>query len=261
VQLTKHHGLGNDFLVWRRADLPDDAADRAVTLCNRRRGVGADGLIFGLDPVTIDTDMRMVLFNSDGSRAEMSGNGIRCLAQAVVAHDETASLLIETDGGIRHVAVVPTETAGLVRAEVDMGPIAEGPSVEAVSLEKGEIRCGSATIGNPHLVVLVEDPAAVDLRTAGPRHEAAFAGGINVEFIAPVGESTIELTVWERGAGITEACGSGACAAAFHAHGWGISNDRVEVHMPGGIAQVQLGDTVTLSGPAVLIASIEVPGE
>lgn len=258
MQLTKHHGLGNDFLVHRIGVLPTEAARMAARLCDRRRGVGADGLIFGLDPSDEAHDVAMALFNSDGSRAEMSGNGIRCLAQAVVAEGEEAQLLIETDGGVRAVSVAPTGTPGAVRARVDMGPVRAGPESGGVRLGPGEIRCATADVGNPHLVVQVDDPAAVDLAEAGPRLEASFPAGINVEFIASSGESTLELTVWERGAGITEACGSGACAAAFHAREWGIGSDRVEVHMPGGVAVVELGDTASLSGPSIRIATIEV---
>jgi diaminopimelate epimerase len=261
VQLTKHQGLGNDFLVRRTPDLPAGAPALARRLCARRRGVGADGLIFGVDPADPANDVAMVLFNADGSRAEMSGNGIRCLAQAVLAGPAPRAVNVETDAGVRQVLLTPTDEPSTVQAAVDMGRVGPGPGTASVRLASGEIRSATADIGNPHLVVQVEDPAAVELSVAGPRHEAVFAAGINVEFIAPADGSAIDLRVWERGAGVTEACGSGACAAAYHAREWGLVGEQVEVRMPGGSAQVGLGDTVTLSGPAVHVATIEVPDE
>lgn len=262
MRLTKHHGLGNDFLVHRTAGLPSNASAIAMRLCARRHGVGADGLIFGIDPSDPSNDVAMALYNADGSRAEMSGNGIRCLAQAVdsdpAAHTK---LRIETDAGVRVVELEPTGDPHAVRAKVDMGAVGAGPGTDSVHLSDGEIRCATADVGNPHLVVLVDDPDAVELAVAGPRHEARFPAGINVEFIAPAGGPAIDLRVWERGAGATQACGSGACAAAYRAHEWGLAGTRVEVRMPGGSAEVVLGDTVTLSGPSVHVATIEVPDE
>jgi diaminopimelate epimerase len=267
VHLTKHQGLGNDFLVCLVPDLPAGAAEMAIRLCERRRGIGADGLIFGLDPEAGSNHRAMVLFNGDGSRAEMSGNGIRCLAQAVVGRlDGPTVLRIETDGGLRSVSMAPTADAGMIEAEVDMGAVGPGPDTSRVVLGPGELRCASADLGNPHLVIEVENPSAVDVAVDGARHEDLFTGGINVEFIAavdggaiePVDGGAIEMVVWERGAGVTQACGSGACAAAHVANTWGIADRKVEVRMPGGPAVVGLGDTVTLAGPAVHIADIEV---
>lgn len=262
MQLTKHQALGNDFLVSRVSVLPPDAAAIAARLCERRLGVGADGLIFALAPEDPSNDVAMALYNADGSRAELSGNGIRCLAQAVIS-DPTrpGSLKVETDAGVRSVQFSPTETPGNIHAEVDMGPIGPGPDAESVQLGEGELRCATATVGNPHLVVQVEDPRAIELNVAGPRHEVGFTAGINVEFIAPTSGSAIDLRVWERGAGVTRACGSGACAAAYQANVWGLVGERVEVQMPGGVAVVRLGETATLAGPSGFVASIEVPDE
>jgi len=112
-------------------------------------------------------------------------------------------------------------------------------------------------MGNPHLVVLVDDPDEVDVAIEGSWLEGRFPDGVNVEFIAPAGKDTLALRVWERGVGITEASGTGACAAARVAHEWGLVGDRVRVEMPGGTAEVQLGDSITLIGPAVKVATIE----
>ena len=133
MRLTKHHGLGNDFLVALAEALPTDAPALAQAVCNRTRGVGGDGLIFGLPgDHGASTDVTMVLFNADGSRAEMSGNGIRCLAQAVVQHEDrgqSRELRIGTDAGIRTVRVEPADDPATIQARVDMGPVRAGVGV------------------------------------------------------------------------------------------------------------------------------------
>jgi diaminopimelate epimerase len=265
VQLTKHHGLGNDFLVvldemnGRRADI-DGALARH--LCDRRTGVGADGLIHGAQPdeAQAGVDVIMHLFNADGSRAEMSGNGIRCLAQAVaIARDvHEAKLHIATDVGVREVVVHEDVAHRGAMASVAMGPARPGPAVpEPLAGELGG-RYETVDMGNPHLVVEVSDPASIDLTTQGSWLEQQFPDGINVEFIARSGDDQLTLTVWERGVGVTQACGTGACAAAVAAHRWGLVGQRVRVEMPGGVAEVELGDEVVLVGPAQLVATIEV---
>jgi diaminopimelate epimerase len=211
----------------------------------------------------------MVLRNADGGLAEMSGNGIRCLALAVARHREVSSLelRVATGGGVRDLRLTSGH-AGLAHVEVDMGKARPGPEpdtgwlslpVTANLLEGAEgpfPGLSTLDIGNPHLVVLVDDPATVDLAEVGPVAEQQFTGGINVGFVAPVAgqPDALDLRVWERGAGITEACGTGATAAAHAAHEWGLVGDRVTVHLPGGDVQVAVGDTLTLSGPAVHVA-------
>jgi len=268
VRLSKHHGLGNDFLVVldernEPAPVVDGALARA--LCDRRRGIGADGLIHGAAPSATQAvdgiDVVMHLFNADGSRAEISGNGIRCLAQAVARqHGESDTVVVAaTDTGIRTLIVTGTDDPTTCRVRVDMGAPRPGPQIPGPVEELLGVRHGTVDMGNPHLVVVVEDPAAVDLATEGPWLEAQFLDGVNVEYIAVSPDrTTIDLRVWERGAGITEACGSGACAAAFLARQWGLVDDRVVVAMPGGVAEVVLdGDEAVLVGPSVLIADVE----
>ena len=264
MQLTKHHGLGNDFLIALADALPPDAPALAEASCHRTRGVGADGLIFGLPgDAGAGTDVTMVLFNADGTRAEMSGNGIRCLAQAFVQHDDCGSecaLSIGTDAGIRTVSVESTEDPNVVQARVDMGPIGAGPD-----LEDGEVadylrnhgfaeHFSTADVGNPHLVVGVHDVHQIDV--AGNGSELSrLAGGINVEFISATA-GVIDMRVWERGVGVTQACGTGACAAAQAAYDWGLTSQPVRVSMPGGDVIVELGDTAVLIGPAEYIATV-----
>ncbi|QYG92677.1 diaminopimelate epimerase [Iamia sp. SCSIO 61187] len=277
-RLSKHHGLGNDFLVLLgpAAVLAPIGPDHAVRWCHRHTGVGADGLLLGVtDPPVADdgpVDLAMTLFNADGSRAEMSGNGIRCLAhaEAVRRGVTTIDLRIATDGGLRTVAVTPGPDPATVAAAVDMGPARPGPSpdrepdagavTEPIAFASKPLRTATVDLGNPHLVLLVDDPAQVDVHRAGPHWEAGYDAGINVHAIAPTPGATDDLTmaIWERGAGATLACGTGATAAAHAAHGWGLVGDRVRVRMPGGDVEVEVGERLMLHGPSVRIATVEV---
>ena len=274
-RLTKHHGLGNDFLVLlgTAEDVAAVGPDHARRWCDRRRGVGADGLLIG----TIDPprgDLGMVLFNADGSRAEMSGNGIRCLAQAEAERRGVAEidLVVVTDDGDRSVQVRPGPDPATVEAAVAMGPARPGPAADAEVDRRHDATVAPAALaaepkeavtldlGNPHLVLLVDDPGQVDVGLAGPRWEAAYCDGINVHAVAPTpGEAdALTMAIWERGAGATEACGTGATAAARAAHDWGLVGDRVRVHMRGGDVDVEVGPEMVLRGPAVRIATVEV---
>jgi diaminopimelate epimerase len=271
VLLSKHHGLGNDFLVALddrngRSLSIDGAVARA--LCDRRRGIGADGLIHGARPsdeqAANGIAVVMHLYNSDGSRAEMSGNGVRCLGQAVVQSRGGDAVPVRvdvlTDAGRRSLDVRPGPGPEAVEVSVAMGRPRPGPRVAEALEDFLPGRHGTVDMGNPHLVILVPDPDGVDLTTEGAWLERQFPHGVNVEYIAPDGDGGLNLRVWERGAGITEACGTGACAAAFEAHRWGLVGDEVRVTMPGGAAVVLLDDdgSVTLVGPSVFIADVDV---
>ena len=239
LTLTKHHGLGNDFLVLLD---PDGNAPLGPTLaralCERHTGIGADGML----RATVGTDgaaLRMELRNADGSTAEMSGNGIRCLAQAAVdagliAEGEVA---IATDAGVRHVVVSPEEAPGRRMVSVDMGPATE--------------QDGLISMGNPHEVVVVDHL----YDDSDPGHPER-----NVERIVTGPEpDAITMRVWERGVGETLACGTGACAAAFFASRLGLVGNVVTVHQRGGDAIVELkDDTIILTGPAVRIATVQI---
>ncbi|CAN5480914.1 diaminopimelate epimerase [soil metagenome] len=264
LRLTKHHGLGNDFLV-ALADLnPDLVPDPSVarSVCDRRRGIGADGLILSLAPSEPEHDSCMVLLNADGSEAEISGNGIRCLGQALLRHQgrSEGDLMIETSGGVRHLRTVRGEADGEVWMQVDMGPASAGPELGEASSAYAATRRATRDIGNPHLVLLVDDPEQVDLATDGPLLEADYPDGMNVHFVAPLGPDEVRLRVWERGAGITEACGSGATVAAAVMHEWGLVGERVRVSMPGGETLVDVTEhTLLLTGPATFVAEVSIP--
>jgi len=259
LELTKHHGLGNDFLVVFHPHV-DDLAGLARRLCDRRRGVGADGLL-----VAESADgyaAQMMLFNADGSRAEMSGNGIRCFAQALSARRRDLSpQRILTDAGERFVHLSATDREDTLEVSVDMG------LVEPIEAPDGWDSLGChpdrpvvhLSLGNPHSVVGVDDVLEVDLLALGMK-----VPGTNLEIIEPGPEpDAITMRVHERGAGITEACGTGASASAWAAVAWGLvaaTADEITVHMDGGRAKVRLhqpsAGRVTLVGPTVLIASV-----
>ncbi len=262
IHVTKHHGLGNDFLVAldeTNAAPLDIGPAVAVGICDRRTGLGADGLIHGCAADGADIEMR--LFNSDGSAAAMSGNGIRCLAQAVAAArgQATADYRIQTAGGPRTVALGPGPIPTEIEASVDMGSVFAGPPIPAGASEVAPGKVATAAVGNRHLVLLVDDPWVLDLQVEGPKFERFFVDdeSVNIEFIRAVDSRTIELTVWERGAGITQACGTGACASAHVAHAWDLVGETVRVVMPGGTARVDLEETAVLTGPSVHIATAD----
>ena len=263
LQLTKHHGLGNDFLVAFHPPVAADALPAlAVRLCDRRRGIGADGLLIAESHP--EHSARMWLYNADGSRAEMSGNGIRCFAQALAARrGDLDPMTIVTDAGLRHVQVFATDRADTIEASVDMGEIVSGTEPDgwaAVGCHPDRPVLHLST-GNPHTVVGVDDVTAVDLLHLGRQ-----VPGTNLEIVEPGPEPhVIRMRVHERGAGITEACGTGACASAYAARTWGLvpaSASEIVVQMDGGRAKVRLDEPApgraTLVGPSVLIATIEV---
>lgn len=264
LRLTKHHGLGNDFLVALAEVNPDLTPDPDVAraVCDRRRGVGADGLILSLPPSEADNDACMILLNADGSEAEISGNGIRCLGQALLRGSgrSEGDLRIETAGGVRQLRTVRGDADGEVWIQVDMGPASAGPELGPRSLEHPAERRATRDIGNPHLVLLVDDPDTIDLTVDGPTLESEYPDGINVHFVRVEAPDRLRLRVWERGAGVTEACGSGATVAAAVAHEWGLVGEHVEVSMPGGDAVVDVtGSTLLLTGPATFVAEVQVP--
>jgi diaminopimelate epimerase len=263
VQFTKHEGAGNDFLVVLD---PDDtlrlSGDHIRLLCDRHRGIGADGVI-RVTRGGVGADLSMQLHNADGGEAEMSGNGIRCLAQAAVDAGWAfpPCFLVATAGGVRTVTFVAGEEPGWARASVDMGAVTLGPVQEPIDGRLAQ----TADVGNPHLVLVGPDVADVDLVHRGPELQAAFADGINVEWIEMAHDADgdfLRLRVWERGAGETLACGTGSVAAAAVARQAGLATGSgpIRVHNPGGMLEVTLGrgdlDPAVLAGPVRKVADI-----
>jgi diaminopimelate epimerase len=266
LSLAKHHGLGNDFLILLDLDetTPIDAG-WARSLCDRHRGVGADGLI-RVTPGAGGARLTFELRNADGSRAEMSGNGMRCLAQAALDAglvDAGTPFVVATSAGPRAVTIRPLGGATRAWAAVEMGRAVIGDGGDGGDGVANRERCNvghgqlRVNLGNPHLVVLGPDPAGVAVAELGPLLEAGVAGGQNVEFVTlGPGPDEVTMRVWERGVGETQACGTGACAAAVALAHWGRVGSRVTVHQPGGDADVEIrGDgTVVLSGPTERVA-------
>jgi diaminopimelate epimerase len=253
--------LGNDFLVVFHPHV-DDLPALARRLCDRRRGIGADGLLVGESEPGYAA--RMTLFNADGSPAEMSGNGIRCFAQALARRrgDLTPQQIL-TDAGERIVTLYATGDPDVIEAAVDMGAVTAIDEPDDWHLIGTDpLRPVShLSVGNPHAVVAVDDVSLVDLLSLGEK-----VPDINLELVAAGPEQhAITMRVHERGAGITQACGTGACASAWAAVSWGLVPDGLEeiiVHMDGGDAKVRLhhpeNGHVTLVGPAEFIGAIQV---
>jgi len=276
LRLSKLHATGNDFLVQVELDPIAPELDPVVVsaLCDRHRGVGADGLIT-IGPGSDGADCTMTLVNADGGRAEMSGNGVRCLAwvaarSGLVRGDE---LIVDTAGGRRHVTVERDSRGAVIAAEVDMGSITFEPARIPIAAESAfdlEVRVDGASyrgdaagIGNPHFVIVVDDPTVVPVTDHGPQieHDPLFPRRVNVEFIAVTGTDRLAMRVWERGAGETQSCGTGACASAAVAHRRGLVGDNVRVDVLGGSLAVALGETVRLGGPVVHVFDVVVPRE
>jgi diaminopimelate epimerase len=269
VHCTKHEGAGNDFMVVLD---PHDGLRLSVAqirlLCDRRRGIGADGII-RVGPGRDGCDLSMDLRNADGSPAEMSGNGIRCLAQAAVDAGlvQPPRFTVATGAGTRTVEFRPGEVPGWAKASVDMGPVTLGADQPQDFADR---RARTADVGNPHLVLLGPDVADVNIGVLGPMLQSDFADGINVEWITVVHDDEgelLELRVWERGAGETLACGTGSVAAAAAARDWGVvsGSGPVRVRNPGGTLEVTLGrgpgDPAHLAGPVRKVADIDIhPG-
>jgi diaminopimelate epimerase len=268
LPFVKLHGTANDFVyVDARRGIPGDPADLARRLCDRHRGIGADGLILLRDADTGDADCRMEIINADGSTAEMCGNGIRGFAKYVLDRGLATHepLRVETGAGVLSIDV-EREASRVVRVAVDMGrpewdgrriPVdADGEIVERpLEVAGREYRVTCVSMGNPHCVVFLDDVAGLDLPALGPRfeHHPFFPKRVNTEFIRVVDRGHLQMRVWERGAAETLACGTGACAAAVAAARTGRAERAVTVSLPGGDLLIEWlpNDHVRMTGDAV----------
>jgi diaminopimelate epimerase len=247
----KYQGLGNDFVVVESPEPMDPA--RAARLCDRRRGVGADGVLTVLPPRTPGATARMHIYNSDGSVAAMCGNGVRCVARHLAERRSLAGdLVIDTDAGPKRCAVHRDRTGAVEAISVDMGP-ARWQGEEEFTPAGERLRAHRVSMGNPHAVFFGEASRERATRL-GPAVERAIPGGVNAGFAA-VRDGGIDLVVWERGAGLTDACGTGACAAAVAAVKQGLlpAGAPLEVRLPGGALRVTVAPDlvgVTMRGPA-----------
>ncbi|WP_036479179.1 diaminopimelate epimerase [Myxosarcina sp. GI1] len=270
IEFSKYQGLGNDFILVDNLHSvePIITPEQAVKMCDRHFGIGADGVIFAL-PGREDADYTMRIYNSDGSEPEMCGNGIRCLAKFI------AKLTGETNDNKAYkiytlAGIITPKLTGNGEVTVDMGMpqltaakipttlVAEDEKVIDLSIAVGgrtwSVTCVS--MGNPHCITFVEDSQAIALETIGPlfEHHQVFPQRTNTEFIEVVNSDYIKMRVWERGAGITLACGTGACASVVA----GVLNNKCDrackVELPGGCLQIEWSESdgrVYMTGPAI----------
>lgn len=242
MHFTKMQGLGNDYLYFF-GPAPEDAPALSRRLSDRHFGPGADGIIF-ISP-SARGDFRMRIFNADGSEAEMCGNGIRCVGKYVFDRGLTdkTELLIETGAGLRRLLLHP-ENGKVVSVTAEMGRAIVTPGA------KGDL----VNVGNPHLVRFVPDAEQLPLAELGPELCASVPGGINVEFVQVLGPNRLRMRVWERGSGITLACGTGACASAAAAVKRGLcqAEQPVSVLLDGGEMKITVGEDgmICMEGPA-----------
>jgi diaminopimelate epimerase len=275
MHFTKMHGIGNDFLMvdCLGADglaLAREAQERAVELCDRKFGVGGDGVILVLPGRDAPFQMRM--FNPDGSEAEMCGNGIRCFAKFVADRGLTQTISdipVETGAGLLHLQCHSGSDGKVSAVRVDMGEPILAPAEIPTMLGTGNapiiaqplevagqtLSVTTVSMGNPHAVVFVEDVQAYPVATVGPsvEHHPAFPKRINTEFIQVLSDREIKFRVWERGAAETLACGTGACAAVVACVLNGKTRREVRVHLAGGDLDIDWSEAnnhVFMTGPA-----------
>ena len=258
MRFTKMQGLGNDFLLIHDR-VPENAAFLCAALCDRHFGVGADGVIF-LSPSDL-ADCRMHIFNADGSEAKMCGNGIRCVGKYLYDHGliRKEQLTVETLSGVKTL-YLKTEDGLVNTVSVDMGrAVLLSPEL---SLPAGLGTGMEVSMGNPHAVSFVELAESIPLSLWGPAVEKSVPGGINAEFVQLLSSTRLRMRVWERGCGVTMACGTGACASAFAAVKLGHCpvNRPIEVQLDGGslFITVDDADRIRMEGPAVTVYKGEV---
>ncbi len=281
MKFTKMHGLGNDYVYVNlfREKLAGEVADVARSISDRHFGVGSDGLILIAPSERADARMRM--FNADGSESEMCGNGVRCVAKYVYDHGIAPKERITIETG-RGVLTLDLEVEGgkARRVRVNMGePILQGveiptslpgnPPIE-VPIRVGSPNSASysataVSMGNPHAVVYVPDVDGVLLDVLGPlfeKHEA-FPRRVNAHFVQVLAPDEVRMRTWERGSGITLACGTGACAVCVAGVLTGFTEDKILAHLPGGDLELEwagVGHPVFMTGPATEVFSGEWDG-
>ena len=267
MKFTKMQGLGNDYVyVNCFEEKIDNPSEVAIKVSNRNFGVGSDGLIM-INPSKV-ADCEMEMYNADGSRGEMCGNGIRCVGKYMYDYGLTdkTSISVETLGGIKYLDFT-VENGKVKFVKVDMGSpelvpenipiVAEGDSVidAPIVVDGKEYRMTGGSMGNPHTVVYIDDVQGLEIEKIGPKFEnhERFPKRINTEFARVIDRNTVEMRVWERGSGETLACGTGACAVAVASILNGLTEDKVTVKLLGGDLEIEWdrkANKVYMTGPA-----------
>ena len=275
MKFTKMHGLGNDYVyVNCFEEKIDNPPAVARFVSDRHFGIGSDGLIMINPSKTADFEMEM--YNADGSRGEMCGNGIRCVAKYLYDYGLTdkTQISVETLGGIKYLDLT-VEDGKVSLVKVDMGKpkleadlipiISEREQVidEPIEVDGKEYHMTGVSMGNPHAVIYVDDVKGLDLEKIGPKFEnhERFPKRINTEFVHCIDRQTVEMRVWERGSGETLACGTGACAVAVASILNGLTEDRVTVKLLGGDLLIEWdkeADKVYMTGPAKVVFDGEI---
>jgi len=279
MKFTKMHGLGNDYVYVETFNQPppSDPARLAVTISDRHFGVGSDGLILIMPSERADARMRM--FNADGSEGEMCGNGVRCVAKYLYDHGLARKhrVTVETGRGVLSLAL---EIAGgkVGRVRVDMGtPILTSaeiptllpgdPPVDApIHLEDRTLAATAVSMGNPHAVIYLDTVLSFPLEVLGPalEHHSAFPRRVNLHIVEIVNRGEVRMRTWERGSGVTLACGTGACAVCVAGVLTGRTERRILAHLPGGDLELEWPDRqapVFMTGPATEVFHGEWPSE
>ena len=270
MKFTKMHGLGNDYVyVNCFEEKIDNPPAVARFVSDRHFGIGSDGLIMINPSKTADFEMEM--YNADGSRGEMCGNGIRCVAKYVYDYGLTdkTQISVETRGGIKYLDLT-VEDGKVSLVKVDMGKpeleadlipiISEREQVidEPIEVDGKEYHMTGVSMGNPHAVIYVDDVKGLDLEKIGSKFEnhERFPKRINTEFVHCIDRQTVEMRVWERGSGETLACGTGACAVAVSSILNNLTDTQVTVKLLGGDLQIEWNrekDRVFMTGPATVV--------
>jgi diaminopimelate epimerase len=262
LRFAKYEGLGNDFIVVDAERLDDWNGDRAQALCDRHFGIGADGVLVVTAADDRRARARMTVLNADGSRPEMCGNGLRCVALHLARADGAlgTSFVVETDSGLRSCEVDRSADTAMVRAELGQASFVADHAVE---IDGATHVFAQVSTGNPHLVTFDAsyDERAID--RFAPRVSERVAGGANVEFARVLDRRRIDLVVWERGVGRTLACGTGAAATALAAARLDLADfdSAIEIRLPGGSLEVSVSaanHSVLQRGPARLVFAGEV---
>ena len=275
MKFTKMQGLGNDYVyVNCFQEKIENPSEVAKYVSDRHFGIGSDGLIM-INPSKM-ADFEMEMYNADGSRGEMCGNGIRCVAKYVYDYGLTdkTSISVETLGGIKYLDLT-VKDGKVALVKVDMGRpelkpenipiIAEGDRVvnEPIVVDQMEYRMTGVSMGNPHAVVYMDDVKGLDIEKIGPKFEnhERFPKRINTEFARVIDRQTVEMRVWERGSGETLAYGTGACAVAVSSILNGLTDHKVTIQLLGGDLQIkwdQEADKVYMTGPAATVFDGEI---
>lgn len=256
MHFTKMHGLGNDYL-YVYGEVPSNIEELSKQLSKRHFGAGSDGMIY-ISPSAV-ADFKMRIFNADGSEAKMCGNGIRCVGKYVYdkGYTDKTRLTVETLSGIKTLEL-DVSLGKVESVSVDMGRAIPDEDM-TVCLDGQTVVLTPVSVGNPHAVIFVEDIETAPLTTLGPkleRHEA-FSNGVNVEFVQVLGRGELRMRVWERGSGVTMACGTGACASAMAAvkKAYCSEGEPILLHLDGGTLKITVArdGNVRMTGPAEFV--------